>query len=169
MSWKSYERAAERGPASIAFKSMLLIAELLVVGSCIFTPIGLALGWFRQGAAVIQEQFGPRELLRKYEWFKNAAAALDAKTATLDRYAVKIGDLEKSYEGKPRSEWARDDRQQHSLWRSELDGIAASYNELAADYNSQMSKINWSFCNAGTLPQGAEKPLPREFKPYIYK
>jgi hypothetical protein len=42
-----------------------------------------------------------------------------------------------------------------------------SFNQLAADYNAQMAKINYAFCNVGQLPQGATTPLPREYKPYI--
>jgi hypothetical protein len=56
-----------------------------------------------------------------------------------------------------------------SIWQSEVAGVKASYNLLAADYNSAMSKFNYAFCNVGKLPQGAVEPLPREYKPYIYK
>jgi len=62
-----------------------------------------------------------------------------------------------------------DVREQVGLWQSEVAGITASYNALAADYNAQMSKINYRFCNVGDLPRGATDPLPREFKPYQTK
>jgi len=46
-------------------------------------------------------------------------------------------------------------------------GIKASYNQLAAEYNAGMVKINWRYTNVGDLPPGSTEPLPREFKPYI--
>jgi len=32
-----------------------------------------------------------------------------------------------------------------------------------------MAKFNWAFANVGELPKGADRPLPREFKPYETK
>lgn len=113
------------------------------------------------------KEFSPSALLKKYEYFKDMSAQLDKKTADIKIFEGKIKGLEKDYAGIKRTEWARDDREQLSIWKSEFDGIKASYNELAAQYNSAMSKFNYAFCNIGTLPQGASQPLPREFKPYI--
>ena len=108
-------------------------------------------------------------LLKKYEYFKDVSASLDAKIADIGVYDAKFQDLKDQYKGKSRSEWSRDDREQYNVWSQEVAGIKASFNKLAAEYNSQMSKFNWSFCNKGTLPKGAEIPLPREYKEYINK
>lgn len=106
-------------------------------------------------------------LLKKYEYFKDVAAALDAKVASIQILEGKVNQMKKDYDGQPRSKWAREDREQNNLNQEELAGLKMSYNTLAADYNAQMAKLNWAFCNVGTLPEGAENPLPREFKPYI--
>ncbi len=74
--------------------------------------------------------------------------------------------MSEGYVELPRNKWPREDREQYNLWQSEVAGIKASYNTLAAEYNAQMSKMNWRFTNVGELPKGAETPLPREFKPY---
>jgi two-component SAPR family response regulator len=108
-------------------------------------------------------------LLMKYEWFKDASAQLDKKIADIKVYEEKNKSITDEYIGVKRSEWARDDREQLSVWQSELAGVKASYNGLSAEYNSQMSKINWRFCNVGDLPAGATQPLPREYKPYLDK
>lgn len=71
-----------------------------------------------------------------------------------------------TYEGVKRLDWPKEDREQYNLWTSEVAGVRASYNALAAEYNSQMSKFNWRFTNAGQLPEGATETLPREYKPY---
>ncbi len=122
--------------------------------------------WFRESKQVAQEELGPKELLRKYEWFKNASSQLDKKHADIKVYQKRVTTMSKDYVDLPRNKWPREDREQYNLWQSEVAGIKASYNTLAAEYNSQMSKINWRFTNVGELPKGAETPLPREFKPY---
>ena len=122
--------------------------------------------WFREAKEVAQDELGPKELLRKYEWFKNASSQLDKKRADNKVYQTRVTAMDRSYADLPRNEWPREDREQYNLWQSEVAGIKASYNTLAADYNAQMAKINWRFTNVGQLPEGAENPLPREFKPY---
>jgi hypothetical protein len=115
----------------------------------------------------IMKEIDPDVLLRKYMWYKDASASLDAKAADIRVYETRIKDLQKDYEGEKTRSWTREDRQQLSIWRSEVAGVKASFNSLAAEYNAQMAKINWAFCNIGELPKGADKPLPREYKPYI--
>jgi hypothetical protein len=105
--------------------------------------------------------------LKRYEWFKNAAAALEAKLSTLKAYEARKQSLMDQYEGQPRKEWAREDREQFNVWESEFVGIKASYNTLASEYNANMAKINYAYTNIGGLPYGADEPLPREFKEYI--
>lgn len=125
------------------------------------------MGWVGGAVSVAHEEFGARELLRKYEWFKNASAALDEKRASIEIYGKRVKGLEDAYQGIPRKDWPKDERERHGQVQAEQVGIKAAFNSLAADYNAQMAKFNWRFCNAGDLPKGADVPLPREFKPYI--
>jgi|SRR5439155_12712764 len=147
-------------------KWALLVFVLLMFGlvaRVVLWPLAFA----HRAVSVVSAQLDPAELQRRYEWFKDAAAQLDQKRATVSVYAKRFEQLEASYAGKPRSAWARDDREQWAIWQSEVAGVRASYNTLAADYNAQMAKWNWRFTNRGMLPQGATEPLPREFKPYV--
>ena len=141
---------------SVKLSCVVLLTVILLCGC----------DWFRESKQVAQEELGPKELLRKYEWFKNASSQLDKKQADIKVYQKRITTMSKDYVDLPRNKWPREDREQYNLWQSEVAGIKASYNTLAAEYNSQMSKINWRFTNVGELPKGAETPLPREFKPY---
>jgi hypothetical protein len=75
--------------------------------------------------------------------------------------------MDKTYAKLERQKWPREDREQYNVWSSEVAGVKASYNSLAAEYNAAMAKFNWRFANAGDLPKGADKPLPREFKTYV--
>ena len=113
------------------------------------------------------EQVGPRALLKKYEWFKNVASILDEKRSTIEVLKKRQVDLKDSYESLPRYKWHRSDLESWNLWTTEVSGAMASYNSLAAEYNAQMSKINWRFTNVGDLPAGAIHPLPREYKEYL--
>lgn len=115
---------------------------------------------------VTAAQFDAATMLRKYEWFKEAAAQCDKKVADIKVYERRFQQLKTDYEGKARGQWSREDREQYNIWLSEVSGIQASYNSLAAEYNSAMSKINYAFCNVGQLPRGAETVLVREFKAY---
>ena len=161
--WKDYEQASERGPLAVTWKVLVAVGVLALV----LVPLSYIVGWCGEAADVAQEQYGPRALLRKYEWFKDVAAQLDAKRATIDTLEARQKLLAADYEGVARRDWPREDREQSNQWTSELAGVKASYNTLAADYNAQMAKENWRFCNAGDLPEGAMVPLPREYREYL--
>jgi hypothetical protein len=162
-SWQDYEKASERGPMAVVLK---VIIGLLVVGSLV-SVLGYGLGWFSEAAKVAQEEFGPRAMLEKYEWFKDAAAQLEKKQADIAVYGSRMTAMSETYKDLPRQKWPREDREQYNVWSSEVAGVKASYNSLAADYNAQMVKFNWRFANIGELPKGADKALPREFKSYV--
>jgi hypothetical protein len=163
--WEDYDKAVEKGPFALAVKCGCGFVMLAVL----FGGVFYVLGWFGEAAQVAKEEFGPRELLRKYEWFKDAAATLEKKKADVEVYESRVTSMQKSYGTVERSKWAKEDREQINVWASEVAGVKASFNSLAAEYNAQMAKFNWRFTNAGDLPKGASVPLPREFKAYIEK
>lgn len=139
----------------------MVIIAFLMVGCGV---INIA-SWFADRAVVVAKQeLDPVVLQQKYEWFKNAAAELDAKQAGLGTYKRKMTRLN-TLEAAGKLD--RTNREQLMLWEQEQQGLKFSYNELAGEYNSQMSKWNWRFTNVGSLPPGATVPLPREYKPYI--
>lgn len=142
--------------------AVMALTTVLGLASCAFGLIG---GAANNAAKVVQKEFYPDALLRKYEWFKDASAQLDKKQADIAVYDARLKSLTDAYAGTPRGRWPRDDREQFSIWMSEAAGVRASYNELAAEYNAEMAKFNWRFTNVGDVPQGG-KPLPREYRPY---
>jgi hypothetical protein len=148
-------------------KAIYIVIALAVLISIPIAVVSCsALGWVGDAATVAREEVAPKTLLKKYEWFKDTAATLDKKNADIDVYGKRLEVLNSNYKDVPRAQWARDDREQSNQCASELAGIKASFNSLAAEYNSAMSKINYSFCNVGTLPEGASQALPREFREY---
>ena len=165
--WNDYDRAADKGPLALLVKIVILCA----IAAALIGGMGYVFGWCGQGAQVVQDEFGPRAALKKYEWFKDASAQLDAKRANIGASETRLKGLEDSYmrDGKPipRSQWARTDLESYNQIQAEIAGIKASYNDLAAQYNADMKKFNYRFANRGELPEGATEPLPREYKPYI--
>jgi len=146
--------------------TIIIVVTLLFVGAFV---VGETCWWANETIEVVHEEFGPRALLAKYEWFKDASATLDKKVADITVLRGNIESLSSMYEGQSRSEWSRYDLQEYNLLTAELRGLIASYNTLASTYNSEMVKFNWRFANRGELPEGAEEPLPREYKPYNYQ
>jgi hypothetical protein len=145
-----------------------VLIGIAIVAIIIFAVVGSIAMWFSVGVAkVASDELSPTVLQQKYEWFKDASAQLDAKVANIEVYQGRITRMNKMYEGMPRTHWNRADIDQVNLYESEVGGIKASYNSLAATYNAEMVKWNWKFTNIGELPQGATKVLPREYKPYI--
>lgn len=122
-------------------------------------------GYVGQVSETISNEVVPGKLLSKYEWFKDAASQLDKKKADIMVYEARLI----PFKGMNPVDIPRHVSEQIMVWNQEVAGIKASYNALAADYNAQMAKINWAFTNVGSLPKGAETPLPREYAPYIDK
>lgn len=144
--------------------------QLVIIGIfCMISSGCMGCRMYNNGRETFYQEFKPSELLKKYEWFKDASAQCDAKLATLGTYETRFKEMRESYgeDSLKRKNWAKDDRQQWNVWESEYTGIKASYNDLASQYNASMAKFNYRFCNAGGLPEGQTQVLPREYKPYI--
>lgn len=109
-------------------------------------------------ADTIHKEFSASALLKKYEHFKDLSAAIDSKRADLNAYKENLADYKVT---------DKDSRFYYEQSKAEAMGILMIYNNLVAEYNSGMSKFNYAFCNAGTLPASNLTPLPREHKPYL--
>jgi hypothetical protein len=164
MSWEKFGDTIEKGP----YRAGCAIGGLLLFFGVALGCLGYVGGWFNEAGKVAQDELGPRALLKKYETFKDLSAAIDKSDADIKVYESRLKSIEDQYKGVQRKDWAREDIAQHSLAASELAGLKANRNRLAAEYNSQMAKENWKFANAGELPAGA-KPLPREYREYTEK
>ena len=153
--------------AIIAGVILAIIAiPCLILGGIFIHGCSAATGLVHNGIDTAAAIVTPSEMLKKYEWFKDASAQCDKKMADIQVYESRFKQLKSEYAGVMRDKWSREDREQYNMWLDEVSGLQASYNALAADYNSAMSKFNYRFCNVGDLPQGATQPLPREVKPY---
>lgn len=124
---------------------ILIFLVTLLLYSCSYVEDAKQTAW---------EETRPKMLLKKYMYFKDLSSSIDNQRANLMVYQEELKDstLDKEY------------KQQR---KSEALGIVANYNHLVSQYNADMSKINYEFCNVGTLPQSNLTPLPRDYKPFI--
>jgi len=139
--------------------------NLLIGFLCVVCFLGLIVfskscTFIDKSAELALKETDPAVLQKKYEWFKDVKSQLDRKIVDINVYQIKIDNLNKI------QNLSRTDKECLLLWHQELAGIISSYNDLAAQYNSNMSKWNWDFTNIGKLPKGAVETLPREYAPY---
>lgn len=146
---------------------VVLIVVLVLISIPVIGITSFVGRWFTKAQMVAEREMDPSTLLKRYEWFKEASAMLDKKQADIGVFTTRMKTTRTDYEGTPKKDWPRDEREQYNQWLTELAGVKASYNRLSAEYNAAMKKINWRFCNVGDLPVGASTPLPREYKPYM--
>lgn len=124
---------------------------VVLIGSV--SVVSYTLGWFGEGATVVQQEFGPRKSLIKYEWFVDQSNAIKARENDISLYEDRIKSLEDQYKDVQRKDWPRDDREGHNQQKAELAGIKASYNDLVREYNANSQKFNWNYANPNQIPQ----------------
>lgn len=127
--WEDYDRAAEEGPLAFLVKFVVLV--VFVVGLLGF--VGYVGGWFGDAGKVLKDELGPQAMLQKYVWFKDAAAQLDQKKATIEVLEGRMAHMTKD-NGSNHRQWTREDREQYNVWSSEVAGVKAGYNQLAGEY-----------------------------------
>ena len=155
--WDDYDASASPGPLAWFFKVLWPTVLVIVVLTVVVGGLGYAFGWFGEAATVAQKELGPTATLKKYEWFKDASASLQKKQADIQVYTGRMTAMNETYKNLPRQNWPREDREQYNVWSSEVAGAKAGYNTLAAEYNANMTKVNWRYADT----------LPREFTPYV--
>ncbi|KKR13299.1 MAG: hypothetical protein UT43_C0047G0002 [Parcubacteria group bacterium GW2011_GWC1_39_29] len=144
--WDRYERAADKGPMALFWK----IFGLVIAISVITGVVGYGLGWFSEAGQVVQEQFGARAALQKYEWFidqSNRIDKMDQDIKLFENRTVAIDDQYAAY-GKDRAKWAPDIRLQYNRekqqGREDLLAVVSQRNNLVRDYNAASEKFNWA-------------------------
>lgn len=150
--------------------AVTIVLGLIVfgIGALVVSIAGRGCSFANDAMNTVQKEVSPSALLKKYEWFKDASAKLDARKSDIAVFESRVHSVRETY-GADATKYPRDVREQISQSHAELSGLKASFNSLAAEYNASMAKINWRFTNVGDLPAGATQPLPREFKQYETK
>ena len=144
--WNKYEKAAEKGPFSIFIKLFgLIIAISIVIG-----VTGTIFGWFGEAADVVQEEFGPRTAMDKYEWFIGQASAIEKMDKDISLFESRVESIESSYAGygENKTQWPIDIRTTYnheiSIARDDLVAVISQRNNLVKEYNAASEKFNWA-------------------------
>lgn len=145
MSWDRYERAAERGPMSLFATIFLPIITVVVV----LGVTGYFLGWFGEGMQVAREEFGPRAMLKKYEWFISQANGIEKMDRDIALFQNRVTAIEKQFESYgDKSKWSPDVRIQYNMAveaaRTDSLAVTSQRNGLVQEYNAASEKFNWS-------------------------
>lgn len=130
---------------SMVWKFVFFIIALVVVVSA----VGYVFGWFGEAATVVQEEFGPRAALKKYEWFIDQANRVEKMDQDIKMFEGRVTNVDSQYKtyGDDRAKWPphisvqfNRERQQA---REDLIAVASQRNNLVREYNSQSEKFNW--------------------------
>lgn len=130
----------------IEYYTVIFIA-LFMLGGC---------RYINDAQETAYNEFKASSSLVKYEWFKDASASLAQKLESIKVVEAKIQALSDDYEGVPRREWDRTDKETYRIWTQELTGMILSYNILAAEFNSNRSKFNWTYAE-GDKPEEVQQ------------
>jgi hypothetical protein len=152
MSWDSYEK----GPFQIFIK----VIGLLIVMGAILGVVGYAFNWCGDAAQVTRDEFGPKAMIQKYEWFKEQSAAIkkmDQDIVLFEKRSVSVVSQYKDY-GQDKTKWPMDIRLQYNRAkeqaRDDLMAVVSQRNNLVKEYNAAGSKFNWKpFATDPSAPQ----------------
>lgn len=170
MSQNDWRREYREGVREVTGETGFTLRKLFGVVVCVMifgagvTTIGYVFGWFGEAAQVLREEVGPRAINQKYEWFKNAAAQIRAKSANIE--ALKKRNAAFGESAGPRETWHRVDRETFAQYQTELTGAIGVYNTQVGEYNAQMSMWHTRFTNFGAMPAGWEDITPKGFPEY---
>jgi len=143
---------------------VLLFVAMVLVNGC------NAMRWGHEASEVAYQETRPTVLLKKYRYFKQVAAKLDALQANIAAMDSTLKTWERRYQALPTEKWPRHVSEQYDSRLAETNATKANFNALASDYNQAMSDTAFAFCNVGSLPKGFPEgatALKRKFATYI--
>lgn len=95
----------ERRPRGTLLRWFMWLLGLSLAVWMISGVVGMFTGAADNAGKVVQKEFYPDVLLRKYEWFKDTSAMLDKKLADLKVYEARDSTMMREYRGVPRRDW----------------------------------------------------------------
>lgn len=143
--WEDYEGAAKHGPLAIAWKAGIVLFAFVVV----MAIVGTVFHWCGEGAQVARDEFGPKAMLAKYEWFKEQAAAIKKMDKDVALFESRVSSLDEQYKsyGSDHAKWPLDVRIQYNhareMGRDDWTAVVSQRNNLVREYNAAGSKFNW--------------------------
>lgn len=143
-----------RQGAGEAFAIIGIFAVVIIL-LVVLSIVGYALGWIGEAADVAQEQFGARNAVRQYEWFKNQYELIQAADQKIAQTEAQLKQLKEDL-GPDRKEWSMFDAQEYDRLSSVLLGQRNYRQTLVADYNAHSKMANRSVFRTNDLPETIE-------------
>lgn len=126
---------------------VIMWVVLAILGASIFIA---TCNYLSSGARVVQKEYSPEAMLKKYEWFKSQSQLIQKAQQDIANAKMEP-DIRTEYErdnGKDHTKWSpivlRDYHEDVSTSKEERLALVANCNKLIADYRAQASKFNWS-------------------------
>lgn len=104
---------------------------------------------------VAHEEFSPKAMLHKYEWFKQQHTQMEQIKNMITRTEADAAQF-KEDNGKEMSKWDWATKDEWYRLSSVVRGYKEQYNSMAAEYNENSSKFNWKGFE-GEVPQTVAK------------
>lgn len=145
MSYREDFRSGEKETYWTGWRVILFIG----IFSAVLGIIGYAAGWFSEAGQVAQEQYGPKAMLTKYEWFINQSEAIKKMDADMKIYRDRVAAVDSTYTqtSGPKQKWDVITKQLYAIDKqkaqTDLAAVISQRNNLAKDYNAQSAKFNW--------------------------
>ena len=147
MSWKSWEKTAEKGPYSVAIRALLFIFVIsLLIGG-----VATTCHFVMKPAQVLNRVTDPDRMIYTYEWFHSTHGQIKAAA---DQIAIKkkhIGTFKNDLG--PRKDWDMDDKQEHNRLITELNGLEAHRADIVREYNARSGMVTREFLKSKNLPE----------------
>jgi hypothetical protein len=153
----------DKGNFGTAF---LWVIVYIFVISIILGIVGFAMGWFGGVGHVAQTELSPDALVAKYRLMLTQENSLEELKVNIGVYQKQLDDIKAQNVNLSRSEWAASDREQYDNIYNAVSASKITFNNLAAQYNSEMKDVFYAFANQAQLPTGATVVLNREYVPY---
>lgn len=124
--------------------------------------LGWIFGWFSQAGDVAIDEFGPRAMLEKYEWFidqENRIQQMDQQIVIFEQRVKSVDQRYDGLYGVDKASWSPVAQIQYNKERGtaydDLVAMVSQRNNLAREYNAQSEKFNWE-------PFKSRPDLPRD-------
>lgn len=151
---------------------LILVVAVVVVGisgCCGFIgPWASIPGKINEGAAtVVVSNFDPVRMQKVYENLQTLKTDIEKYKVIALTYDDKQQSLMKLY-GANATAWPKDVRSEYADDDWAKTGALNNYNNLVSQYNGEMSKWNYAFCNIGPAPYGVQgyQPMPKGYREY---
>ena len=124
---------------------LALLAIIAALGTT-----GYFMGWFRETTNVVQEEYGPKAMLKKYTWFVDKSNAIKKMDEDVAIFRSRVALVDSAYGPTDKMDVITKELYRNKKLNAETDlaAVISTRNNLVKDYNAQSEKFNWAPFNS---------------------